>query len=438
MQPKQIVPADLMRDYLASQASRAPDLVVEGSPEAVDYSVDTMVIPPNSCSIEEGCGIEGVRRLLRYNVKINNIGNADLIIGNPMHDTNRTMFIYSECHGHYHWPAMVTVKLMNAQGEQVAASKKIGFCMLDFMPYTFPPLPFGRDRYDCVHQGLSEGWSDLYHKNLDCQWIDITGIPSGAYTLHMEVNAARMVRELRYDNNVAVVPVVIEDHDTAIPPPPANDRCAGAQTLELGIPVTVATRGATSNGLACGGVAEAGASVWYKVRGNGKRLLVSTCNPETTIDTTVTVYRECDPNTPCNEQQLTCVSGLDDGWCGALAYVHWCSEPDVWYYVAVGGDQTSTGTIQLLALAIGDEFMSLYWSTEAKPDDTCSGPFILADPAVCPAAMNQAARRGAASSQAGVALLGGVEPMQYQEIPASGYYAPPQQVQSMPWQQGEL
>jgi hypothetical protein len=33
--------------------------------------------------------------------------------------------------------------------------------------------------FDCVHQGISEGWADQYHKNLDCQWIDVTDVPIG-------------------------------------------------------------------------------------------------------------------------------------------------------------------------------------------------------------------------------------------------------------------
>lgn len=49
----------------------------------------------------------------------------------------------------------------------------------DFLPALYPPPPLGRSRFDCAHQGLSEGWSDLYAKDLDCQWIDITDVPAG-------------------------------------------------------------------------------------------------------------------------------------------------------------------------------------------------------------------------------------------------------------------
>ena len=35
-------------------------------------------------------------------------------------------------------------------------------------------------KYDCSNQGIQKGWSDLYGNALDCQWLDITGVPSGA------------------------------------------------------------------------------------------------------------------------------------------------------------------------------------------------------------------------------------------------------------------
>ena len=41
-------------------------------------------------------------------------------------------------------------------------------------------------QYDCVFQGLSAGWADVYSSDLDCQWLDVTGVPEGDYLLRME------------------------------------------------------------------------------------------------------------------------------------------------------------------------------------------------------------------------------------------------------------
>ena len=45
----------------------------------------------------------------------------------------------------------------------------------------YPPL--GLHDFSCTNMGISSGCSDVYASNLDCQWIDITGIPNGNYWL---------------------------------------------------------------------------------------------------------------------------------------------------------------------------------------------------------------------------------------------------------------
>ena len=35
---------------------------------------------------------------------------------------------------------------------------------------------------------ISPGWSDLYGNGLDCQWIDITGVPEGDYIVRVSIN----------------------------------------------------------------------------------------------------------------------------------------------------------------------------------------------------------------------------------------------------------
>ncbi len=63
--------------------------------------------------------------------------------------------------------------------------------------------------YDCQVQGLSPGWADVYSNNLDCQYVDITGVAPGTYQLRIELNPERRMIESNYDNNVATFPVVV-------------------------------------------------------------------------------------------------------------------------------------------------------------------------------------------------------------------------------------
>ncbi len=42
---------------------------------------------------------------------------------------------------------------------------------------------------------------DLYKADLDCQWIDITDVPSGLYDLRLIVNPDYLIPESDHDNN---------------------------------------------------------------------------------------------------------------------------------------------------------------------------------------------------------------------------------------------
>jgi lysyl oxidase-like protein 2/3/4 len=58
-------------------------------------------------------------------------------------------------------------------------------------------------RYRCGTgiQGISTNCGDLYGRYLDCQWIDITGVPPGFYLLRLIVNPDTLVPESDHRNN---------------------------------------------------------------------------------------------------------------------------------------------------------------------------------------------------------------------------------------------
>jgi len=63
--------------------------------------------------------------------------------------------------------------------------------------------------YDCATQGIQAGWSDLYGNALDCQWLDITDVDPGNYTLQVTINPNHAFEEITLGNNTASVPVTI-------------------------------------------------------------------------------------------------------------------------------------------------------------------------------------------------------------------------------------
>lgn len=145
----------------------------------------------------------GLRKLLRFDLKTPNDGEGDLFLGNPQ---NTDLFEYSSCHDHYHFLGYARYSLLDANDNIVANGHKQAFCLLDFeaLGPNSPP-----EQYHCGYQGISAGWSDIYSGSLPCQWVDVTDVPPGNYTLKVEVNFDETLAETDFMNNVALIPVTI-------------------------------------------------------------------------------------------------------------------------------------------------------------------------------------------------------------------------------------
>jgi hypothetical protein len=174
----------------------------------------TALFKPTDCAIVEACvSGTGKRSLMKFDVQTPNIGTADLYLGNP---TNNPVFIFSPCHGHYHLQGYALYELLYPTGMPVmvggtaVVGHKQAFCLEDLAQVS-PNA--GPAKYTCSNQGISVGWSDVYGSYLDCQWIDITGVPSGNYLLRVTINGGlngpHVFAESDYSDNEAVVAVTI-------------------------------------------------------------------------------------------------------------------------------------------------------------------------------------------------------------------------------------
>jgi hypothetical protein len=184
-----------------------PDLVVDPA-GLTAYSISTLNISPSSCTIVENCvGGTGDRKLLRFTVDAVNQGNATLTIPPPK--SRPDLFNFSPCHGHYHFNGFARYALIDAQDHVVVPGQKLAYCMEDTRRVMDGPETGCEKVYDCANQGIQAGWSDIYGDSLDCQWLDITGVPSGNYRLQVTVNPNRSFEEASFDNNTTTVPVTI-------------------------------------------------------------------------------------------------------------------------------------------------------------------------------------------------------------------------------------
>lgn len=137
-----------------------------------------------------------------------NIGRTDCTIGwTP--DCPRNIaeeqpdqfpFVYDTCHKHWHFTGLAEYFLLDMNRNQVSLGAKNGLCLMD---NTECP----NTQFNCENQGISAGCADVYDRDLDCQWIDITGLPMGQYIFQWKVNNQRALPESNYDNNVAEVVV---------------------------------------------------------------------------------------------------------------------------------------------------------------------------------------------------------------------------------------
>jgi hypothetical protein len=193
-----------------------PDPMIDGAPFdgppglpdlqfAADLMVDTVVVTSDiftadDCEVVDGCvGAPGRRTLLRFDTVTSNLGTGDLVMGvPPPPGESNAIFEWSPCHMHHHVKDYASYQLIDGAGNVLTARKQ-SFCLEDGEPVQPGAQPHG---YSCINQGISRGWADVYARGLACQWIDITDLSPGAYTLRVEVNPLHTIPETDTTNNV--------------------------------------------------------------------------------------------------------------------------------------------------------------------------------------------------------------------------------------------
>lgn len=186
----------------------APDLFIDSS--WIEPVLTDIFVSENTCELAEACvGGTGMRTILRFSISIANVGSRNLALG--VAANHPSVFHYSECHDHYHFDDFASYELLDA-GAVVATGRKQAFCLLDSYSWGWRN---GQGTFDCGNQGISRGFADIYESDLPCQWIDVTDVPPGDYTLRATVNppqydaALPLVVERDESNNVVEVPVTL-------------------------------------------------------------------------------------------------------------------------------------------------------------------------------------------------------------------------------------
>lgn len=123
-------------------------------------------------------------------------------------------------HDHWHFPQAAEYRLLDSGGNLVAPGAKnlVGFCLYDsFGPTGAYDPALGNwcrpgsegDTSQPTQMGISAGSGDYYFASLAQQWIDVTGVAPGAYTLWMKVNPTGSINETTTGDNVDTMPVTV-------------------------------------------------------------------------------------------------------------------------------------------------------------------------------------------------------------------------------------
>jgi len=157
-----------------------PDLVLVQSDFENSLYIDSVMA--DNCAVAEQCLTGyGMRTVIRFDTHIQNNGATDYFIGNPANQPGQ--FNTTNCHGHAHYEGYAEYVLYTPGGNSLPIGFKNGFCVLDLACYNG-----GQAKYGCGNMGITAGCGDIYGAGLDCQWVDITDVPDGAYILANKVN----------------------------------------------------------------------------------------------------------------------------------------------------------------------------------------------------------------------------------------------------------
>lgn len=202
----------------AASCGPRPDLVIDEEYMAETIAEDFVDVSGDACLVSEACVTgTGRRRVVRFGTRIANIGSSDLVIGAP--EAGNPLWEFDACHSHYHFESHAQYDLIEDSSSRILPiGVKNGFCLRDNIVWDADLASGDCSSFDCESQGISRGCADVYGPELDCQWVDITDVAPGDYTLRVTTNPSALVPELDYLNNSATVRIrITEDEVVNLP-----------------------------------------------------------------------------------------------------------------------------------------------------------------------------------------------------------------------------
>ena len=211
-----------------------PDFVLDASRIAASLQTQTKVFSTNDRAVAEGClGAAGTRRLIRFDTLAANTAPFDFSAG-----AYQSSLYFFSGHSHYHLAGFVRYQLFDLLGAPVTPARgPIAWLPGDAAPYVSAPWvrpgffywsPSYWPAFTPGVPGIQRGWSSLNTRDQDCQWVDVTDVPTGRYKLRATINPDGIFRESDLTNNTVEVEVTLTGFLNGIVHRPDGTRVPGS------------------------------------------------------------------------------------------------------------------------------------------------------------------------------------------------------------------
>lgn len=204
----------------------APDLTLALPPD-FEPRVEQRFFGEDDCLLDKCVSGPGARRLLRFPLHVVNRGRGPAIIAQPNAPGVRRV----ACDDSLFLDAFLRYELIDAQGARRASGVGDAALACRVNALAAPTSPF-----DCQTLGLEASSYRELDDQADCQWVDITTLPAGQYTLRLSVNADSRLSEASFADNVVERAVDIPEADPLAPcdPDDVPEDVRAIESLECG------------------------------------------------------------------------------------------------------------------------------------------------------------------------------------------------------------
>lgn len=170
------------------------DLKLEVTDPATAVTFAHREIADDSCEIYDGCALgSGRRALMQVQVQVRNVGRAAIDLGHPWQSP---YFAQSLCQQSNTIYGFMLAELRDANQKLVASGALATNCVAD-----------RNAGYTCMAQGLPPQGTAASQPQGQCDYLDVTGLPAGDYSMRLTVNPSGEIPESNRNNNSVEFPV---------------------------------------------------------------------------------------------------------------------------------------------------------------------------------------------------------------------------------------